>query len=53
MPGQDTHGYMAVTPGCEGVPHPTRWCLCKPFRSTRLAKQYIAEITGDSSVEEQ
>ena len=47
MPGDDTHAYMAVTPGCEGAPHPTRWCKCKPFRTMGLAEKYIAEITGE------
>lgn len=49
MPGDDTHAYMAVTPGCAGAPHPTRWCHCKPFRTAGLAEKYIAEKTREAA----
>ncbi|MGP5523502.1 hypothetical protein ACTXM3_09410 [Glutamicibacter arilaitensis] len=48
MPGNDSHGFMAVTPGCEGDPHPTRWCKCKPFRTHELAKKYIDQVAGEA-----
>lgn len=38
-----THPVMAVAPGCEPVPHPTRWCGCKPFPSRSQAQKYVDE----------
>lgn len=38
-----SHPVMAVSPTCEPVPHPTRECGCKPFRSTAQAQAYVAQ----------
>ena len=43
-----SHPWIAVAPGCKAVPHPTRTCGCKVFRTTKEAQAYIdARMEGE------
>ena len=43
-----SHPYIAVAPGCEARPHPTRTCGCKVFRTIKEAQAYIdARMEGE------
>lgn len=41
-----THPVIVTAPGCPDIRHPTRDCLCKVFKTTEEARDYVADHGG-------